>query len=50
MIDIMPEKLLVFNEGDELPKDGVLNGQPALNLDTGETVVFNKDKREWKAM
>lgn len=50
MIDIMPDKVLVFNEGDELPVEGVLNGQPALNLDTCETVVFNKEKREWKEM
>lgn len=48
MISPMPEKALVFNEGDELPVEGVLNGQPALNLDTGETFVFNKEKREWK--
>ena len=48
MISVMPDKTLVFNEGDELPVEGVLNGQPALNLDTGETVVFNKQKREWK--
>ena len=50
MIDIMPERSLVFNEGDELPVEGVQNGQPALNLDTGEVVVFNKEKREWKTM
>lgn len=50
MISIMPEKPIVFNEGDELPVEGVLNGQPALNLDTGAVVVFNKEKREWKEM
>ena len=48
MISMMPEKVLVYNEGDELPVEGVLNGQPAYNLDTGETKVFNKEKREWK--
>ena len=50
MISIMPKKVLVFNEGDELPVDGVLNGQPAFNLDTGDTFVFNKEKREWTKM
>ena len=50
MISVMPKKTLVFNEGDELPVDGVMNGQPALNLDTGEVFVFNKEKREWKEM
>lgn len=48
MISSMPEKSLVFNEGDELPIEGVENGKPALNLDTGEIWVFNKQKQEWK--
>lgn len=48
MISTMPEKTLVFNEGDELPVEGVLNGQPAMNLDNPKDIrVFNKEKREW---
>lgn len=50
MISVMPEKYIVFNEGDELPVEGVLNGQIALNLDTDEMFVFNKEKRVWKPM
>ena len=50
MISAMPKKTLVFNDGDELPVEGILNGQPALNLDTGDILVFNKEKREWTKM
>ena len=49
MISIMPKKTLVFNEGDELPVEGVQNGQPAMNLDDPSDIrVFNKEKRELK--
>lgn len=49
MISTMPEKPLVFNESDDLPVEGVLNGQPAMNLDDPSDIrVFNKEKREWK--
>lgn len=48
MISMMPEKILVFNDGDELPIEGVLNGQNAVNLDNPKDVrLFNKEKREW---
>lgn len=50
MISVMPEKTLVFNEGDELPTEGIPDGQCAYNKDTKEIVIFDLPSRTWKEM
>lgn len=51
MISPMPEKILVFNEGDELPVTGMPDGQVALNKDNPkEMFVFDLPSRTWKPL
>ena len=48
MITDIPEKALCFNNNDVLPKEGIPNGKPAINMDTGEVFMFDAEIKEWK--
>ena len=48
MIGEIPEKEWLFNNDDVLPTEGVKNWQPATNVDTDETFVFDAAQKKWK--
>ena len=50
MISKIPEITWVYNNDDELPIEGVDDGQFAINKDTGECVVFDLPSKTWKKL
>lgn len=50
MIGEMRKETWMYNDTDTLPVDGVPNWQPALNVDTGEIVVFDAEAKTWKSL
>lgn len=50
MIGAIPSETWLYNDSDTLPTEGVPNWQAALNVDTGETVVFDLEEKKWKPL
>lgn len=50
MIAIVPEIPWAFNNADELPTNRVLDGQIAINRDTGECFIFDLETKTWKKL
>lgn len=50
MVSPIPEKSLCCNSNDidKLPTEGILNGQPILNMDNGDVYMFDADEKKWK--
>jgi hypothetical protein len=50
MIGEIRKETWMYNNTDELPVECVPNWQPAYNVDTGETVVFDAEEKKWKKL
>ena len=51
MISKIPDETWAVNNHNiekGLPKEGVANGQSAINVDTGDLIIFDKEDNEWK--
>jgi hypothetical protein len=50
MISQIPEKSLCCNnkDWDNLPTEGIPNGQCIINMDTREIKMFDKEDKAWK--
>lgn len=50
MFSMIPEKSLCCNNNDigKLPTEGILNGQPVLNMDNGDVYMFDAEEKTWK--
>lgn len=52
MVSKIPEKCWCCNNNDwdNLPTEGVENGQRVINMETGETKMFDDEKQKWNVI